>query len=234
VTDWPVRRYDSIDSTNEEAKRLARQGERGPLWLVAREQTRGRGRRGRTWISDGGNLFATLLLDAPPNAPELCFVAGLAVADAVAGFAPSARVGLKWPNDVLLEGRKLAGILLEREGRALAIGIGINLAQHPENMEFPASSLSDATGAAPTADATLHRLGTATRTWYEVWRAQGFAPIRDAWLARAAGLGDTIRARLSKTEVTGVFEDLDQDGALLLRGADGRIVRITAADVFFG
>jgi BirA family biotin operon repressor/biotin-[acetyl-CoA-carboxylase] ligase len=233
VTDWPVRHYDSLDSTNEEAKRLARQGEHGPLWIVAREQSAGRGRRGRVWVSDDGNLFATLLLEAPANGPELCFVAGLAVADAVAALAPAEAVALKWPNDLLLAGKKLAGILLEQEGRALAIGIGINLAQHPENTEFPAISVRAALGAAPAPVAAFDRLASAMGTWYEVWRAQGFAPIRDAWLARAAGLGETIRARLGKGEVVGVFEDLDRDGALLLREAGGRTVRVTAADVFF-
>ncbi len=233
MTDWPVHRYGSIDSTNEEAKRLARAGTQGPLWIVAAEQTAGRGRRGREWVSQEGNLFATLLIDAPANAHQLCFVAGLAVAETIEALAPASKPTLKWPNDVLLQGRKTAGILLEQQGDALAIGIGINLAQHPEKTEFPAISLKAAAGTAPTPDAVLPRLASGWCAWYEVWRAQGFAPIREAWLARAAGLGETIRARLLDGEVVGVFEDLDPDGALLLREAGGSLRRITAADVFF-
>lgn len=233
MTDWPVRRYESIDSTNEEAKRLARAGTRGPLWITAARQTAGRGRRGREWVSDEGNLFASLLMEAPANAAELCFAAGLAVAETAEAFAPSGKIALKWPNDVLLEGRKLAGILLEQEAGALAIGIGMNLAQHPENTEFPAISLKAASGIAPTPDMVLPRLASAMTAWYEVWRGRGFAPIRTAWLGRAAGLGEVIRARLPQSEVTGVFEYLDQDGALLLREAGGALQRITAADVFF-
>ena len=229
----PVRRYDTIDSTNEEAKRLARSSERGPLWIFAKQQTAGRGRRGRVWTSDEGNLFATLLMEAPPNAAELCFVAGLVVAETLETFAPGLKAALKWPNDVLLQGRKAAGILLEMEAGALAIGIGVNLVQHPENTEFPATSLKAVSAAEATPDIVLARLAGLWSTWYEVWRREGLAFIRKAWLARAAGLGEPIRARLSDGEVVGVFEDLDQDGALLLRRPDGVVQRITAADLFF-
>jgi BirA family biotin operon repressor/biotin-[acetyl-CoA-carboxylase] ligase len=239
VTDaaWPLgvglRRFDTLDSTSEEAKRLARSGERGPFWIVAREQTAGHGRRGREWVSRGGNLFATLLLEAPAaTSAQLCFAAGLAAGETVAAYAPNAEVTLKWPNDVLLNGKKTAGILLEQEGPMLAIGVGINLASHPEGTEFPATSVNAVAKAAPDAEAALHRLAGRMAAWYEVWRTEGFWPVRDAWLARAACLGKEIRARLTKGEVTGVFEDMDGDGALILRGPEG-VRRITAADIFF-
>ena len=230
-----LRRYETLDSTNEEARRLAMADERAPLWIVAREQSLGRGRRGRAWVSGAGNLFATLLTRAAPaTAAQLGFAAGLAAAEAISACAPASQVTLKWPNDVLLEGRKAAGILLEAMGEdALAIGIGINLAHHPSDTEFPATAIAAITGSAPDPDVTLLRLASGMAAWYEIWREQGFAPLRTAWLARAAGLGRPIRTRLAESEMHGVFEDLDDDGALLLRAPSGELTRITAGDVFF-
>ena len=239
IPGWPgglgLRNYPILDSTNEEARRLARAGERGPLWIVAREQRSGRGRRGHAWISQSGNLFATLLTRAPaPVAAQLGFAAGLAAAEAIAALAPSAQVSLKWPNDVLLEGRKAAGVLLETwTGDALAIGIGINLANHPGETEFPAISLAAVSGCAADPDDVLLRLAASMAAWYELWREEGFAPVRAAWLKRAAGLNHPILARLAECEMEGVFEDLDEDGALLLRAPTGALSRITAGEVFF-
>ncbi len=238
-----IRRYDSLDSTNEEARRLAEAGEAGPLWIIAREQTAGRGRRGREWVSARGNLFATLLL-RPQKPADVCaqlsFAAALAAGDVVASFAPTSRVALKWPNDVLLDGRKVAGILLESSGGGqarmiewLAVGTGINLADHPDGTDMPATSLASAIGRAPDADEALALLAARWAAWYEAWMNNGFAPIRDAWLARATGLGERVRARLGTRDVQGVFEDLAQDGALLLREANGKQVRISAGEVFF-
>jgi BirA family biotin operon repressor/biotin-[acetyl-CoA-carboxylase] ligase len=238
-SNWPdgigLRRFDSIDSTNDEARRLARTGERGPLWIVAREQAAGRGRRGRAWISQRGNLFATLLTRAAqPVAAELAFAAALAAGEAISVLAPSSEVTLKWPNDVLLNGKKAAGILLEGLGEdALAIGIGINLVHHPLDTEFPATSIATATGSAPDPDDVLLKLAGRMAAWYEIWREQGFTPVRAAWMSRAAGLGHPIRARLEGNEMAGLFEDLDMDGALLLRQSSGALVRITAGEVFW-
>ena len=239
IRGWPdglgLRRYESLDSTNQEALRLARVGARGPLWIVAREQSAGHGRRGREWVSAPGNLFATLLSEAPPSiAAQLGFVAGLAAGETVAALAPDAEVTLKWPNDVLLDGKKAAGTLLESTGEdVLAIGVGINLAHHPEGTEFPANSVAAVTGRAPDPDDALLRLATRMAAWYEVWREDGFATVRAAWLSRAAGLGGPIRARLEGSEMRGNFEGLDQDGALLLRDVAGVVTRIAAGDVFF-
>lgn len=228
-----VRRYAILDSTNEEALRLARTGASGPLWILTREQTAGRGRRGRRWVSRPGNLFATLLLRVPAErSGELAFVAALAVADTVEAFAPSSSVRLKWPNDVLLDGRKVAGMLLERSGAALAIGIGINLAHHPEEMEFPATSLSSL-GRSVESDEAFRVLAVRMAAWYEVWSGEGFAAIRTAWVRRASGIGAAVTVRVVNGEQHGVFEDLDADGALLLRSG-GAVARVTAGDVFFG
>ena len=228
-----VRRYATIDSTNEEALRLARAGAHGPVWIVATVQTGGRGRRGRTWVSQPGNLFATWLIEvAVDRGGELAFVAGLAAADMVLCFAPSASVRLKWPNDVLLNGRKVAGILLERERRTLAVGIGVNLAHSPDDAAFPATALASV-APLPSQEEAFARLADRMDAWYEVWSRDGFAPIRTSWIARASGLGGAIRVRLGDGDVHGLFEDVDGDGALILR-ADGRPVRITAGDVFFG
>jgi BirA family biotin operon repressor/biotin-[acetyl-CoA-carboxylase] ligase len=239
IRGWPrdlgLRRYDTLDSTNEEARRLAKSGVRGPLWIVSHEQTAGRGRRGRVWISESGNLFATLLMQATTSlSAQLGFVAGLAAADAIAAHASGAEVALKWPNDVLLNGKKVAGILLEALGHdSLAIGIGINLAHYPRETEIPSISVAAVTGNPPDLDGILLRLASAMTAWYEIWLRQGFQPVRKAWLLRASGLGQPIRARLGDSEREGVFEDLDEDGALLLRDAAGTLTRITAGDVFF-
>jgi BirA family transcriptional regulator, biotin operon repressor / biotin---[acetyl-CoA-carboxylase] ligase len=235
---WPdgvrLLRFDSLESTNEEARRLAASGDSGPVWITAREQTKGRGRRGNSWISQPGNLFATLLTKTPhASAAELGFAASLAASDVVASCAAVDRVSLKWPNDVLLDGRKVAGILLEALARdTVAIGIGINLLRHPDGTETPAISVNAATGRAIAAEDALAVLAARFAAWYAVWQGQGFAGLKPHWLKRASGLGKPIRARLAHNEIEGVFEDLDQDGALLLRTMSVGLTRITAAEVF--
>lgn len=237
---WPegvrLLRFDSLESTNEEARRLTAAGDSGPVWITARAQTKGRGRRGNLWISQPGNLFATLLMKAPhASAAELGFAAGLAAADVISSYVAAERVSLKWPNDVLLDGRKAAGILLEALVHdALAIGIGINLLHHPEGTETPAISVNSATGRTIAADDALAVLAARFAAWYAVWQGQGFAGLKPHWLKRASGLGKPVRARLAHKEIEGVFEDLDHDGALLLRTMNAGLTRITAAEVFLG
>jgi BirA family biotin operon repressor/biotin-[acetyl-CoA-carboxylase] ligase len=220
-----------IDSTNEEARRRAEAGETGPLWITAREQTGGRGRRGRTWVSQPGNLFATLLITpqgAIENRAQLSFVTGLAAADTVAIYAEN--VALKWPNDVLLNGHKVAGILLESFGNALAVGFGINLAHAPKGTDFPATSIASVS-ATPSPKDALASLARAWDAWYEVWLRHGFAPVRGAWLGYAWGLGEPIRVRLMDREMDGLFASVDTDGALLVRRPDGALARVSAGDV---
>src|SRR5215471_6129876 len=230
---------DLIDSTNAEALRRARAGERGPLWVVAKEQSAGRGRRGMPWVSPAGNLHATLMLTdpAPPAAaPQLGFVASLALHDAAVTAAPALapRLALKWPNDLLCTGRKIAGILIEGEGDpvAVAIGIGVNCRRHPDATELPATDFN-AEGARVSAAALFDHLASAMQARLTQWnRGAGFVGVRAAWLARALGLGQPIRVRLSDRETTGRFETIDDTGRLVLRAGSGEVEAIAAGDIF--
>jgi BirA family biotin operon repressor/biotin-[acetyl-CoA-carboxylase] ligase len=229
---------ETVGSTNSEALAYARAGEKGPLWITARAQSAGRGRRGRTWISEQGNLYATLLLTdpAPPErAAQLSFVAALATHDAIAACAPTLlpRLAFKWPNDVLLDGAKVGGILIEAEGtRPLlaAIGIGVNCRHHPPATEFPATDLAVA-GVVLTAEELFRALSIAMVHRLREWEA-GFAPVRAAWLARAGGLGGELSARLGTRNLTGRFQTLDEAGRLVLRLPDGTVETIAAGEVF--
>ena len=234
---------DAVDSTNDEARRRSAAGEGGPVWIAARRQLAGRGRERRPWSTEPGNLAATLLLPfrgTPGEAARLGFSASLAVADLFDLFAPGVHVALKWPNDVLLAGRKASGILLENfgpgpDGRlALAIGIGVNLASHPRPGEtrWPATSIAAETGAAPDFDEALATLAHAMDGWLGVLDRLGFDAVRTAWLARADRLGQMIDARLPRGTLTGRFSAIDADGALVLETADG-LRRVAAGDVFF-
>ena len=228
-------RHGELDSTNSEAQRLAASGETGPVWITADRQTAGRGRRGRVWETSSGNLATTLLLrtDAPPAIiGQLSFVAALAAAEMAAHFAPNAAITVKWPNDVLADGKKLAGLLLEAGPGWLAIGIGINLASAPEGTEFPATSLAQLGIAAPSSDEALTVLAARFAHWYAAWMNEGFETIRAAWLARAGGLGGPIRARLPSETRQGLFEGIDASGALLLN-EQGNVRAIAAGEVFF-
>lgn len=231
--------FDSLGSTNAEALARARAGERGPLWITAAVQEAGRGRRGREWSSPAGNLYASLLLTEPAPqalAAQLSFVAVLALHDAVAECAPQLGplLTVKWPNDLLLGGAKVAGILIEAEGGppfATVIGMGVNCASHPADTAFPATDLAVA-GASVTPRTLLRALAAAIETRLAQWdRGQGFTSIRSAWLGRAAGLGQDIRVRLPEREFSGVFDGLDETGRLLVRGEDG-ITAVTAGEVF--
>jgi BirA family transcriptional regulator, biotin operon repressor / biotin---[acetyl-CoA-carboxylase] ligase len=241
IAEPPVIHFDTIDSTNAEALRRLRAGARGPQWIVAATQTAGRGRRGRAWVSPAGNLYASLLLVDPAPAavaPQLAFVAGLAVHDACAALAPGLAdaLALKWPNDLLCRDTKIAGILIEGEGSATGvaavIGIGVNCRHHPDAVEHPATDFAaqGASIAAPVLFETLRRTMAARLAEWD--RGAGFAAIRSAWLARAASLGEAMRARLPDREVSGVFEAVDDAGRLVLRLADGRREVITAGEVF--
>jgi BirA family biotin operon repressor/biotin-[acetyl-CoA-carboxylase] ligase len=228
--------HDVLGSTNEEALALARGGERGPLWIVARQQTAGRGRRGRTWVSEPGNLYASLLLTdpAPPaHRAELSFVAALALHDAIAGRIPglAARLGLKWPNDLLIDRHKCAGILIEGEGDTVVVGIGVNCAAHPLNTDYPATDLA-AAGVRASPEAVFAALSAAMPARLTQWgRGGGFAAVRADWLTRAAGLGRSIRVALADSEIAGVFETIDATGRLVVRTADGTMRPVAAGDV---
>jgi BirA family biotin operon repressor/biotin-[acetyl-CoA-carboxylase] ligase len=231
--------YETLGSTNAEALALARAGECGPLWITATNQSAGRGRRGSRWESPPGNLHATLLLSEPSpptQAPQLSFVAALALHDAVAACAPQLGplLKVKWPNDLLVERAKVAGILIEGESEpvfAVAIGFGVNCGAHPNDTTYPATDLA-AMGALVVPDVLFAALSAAMETRLAQWRrGQGFAAIRTNWLKRAAGLGEALQVRLPGRELSGRFEGLDENGQLLLAQNSG-VTKITAGEVF--
>ncbi len=229
-----------VDSTlNEASRRFPTLT--GPEWILARHQTAARGRRGRAWSNPQGNFAATLMLRdiAPMDGGLRSFTASLALYDAfVAATGRPAGFALKWPNDVLLNGGKVAGILLETIGKGgLSIGIGVNLAEAPapaqvEQRALRPVSLMAETGARITPEEFLELLAAAFAKYEAQMRQFGFAPIRTAWLARAARLGEVITARLPNEEITGTFQTVDEQGQLVLTTANGPRM-IAAGDVFF-
>jgi BirA family biotin operon repressor/biotin-[acetyl-CoA-carboxylase] ligase len=227
--------HETIASTNTEVCALARAGERGPLWVIAKEQTAGRGRRGNSWISEPGNLYASLLLpDVPPSrAGDLTFVAALAVYDSVAELAPNMAVplALKWPNDVQLGNAKVAGILIEAENSWAVIGIGINCAHHPA--QIPNVTDLNSSGIAVSLEQLFAALSKNILIRLQQWdKGNGFGTIRQEWLGACPGVGHPILVRLPTQELTGKFENIDDKGHLMLRLHNGRIETIAAGEVF--
>ncbi|QMU57795.1 MAG: biotin--[acetyl-CoA-carboxylase] ligase [Boseongicola sp.] len=233
---------DQVDSTMVEAARRAPTLDR-PTWIMARRQTAARGRRGRSWTAPDGNFAATHLMKPggdPATAALRSFMAANALFEALAMKIDRTHLALKWPNDVLLNGGKVAGILLESTGRAggvdwLAIGIGVNLVSAPppdEAAHFPPVSLSGEGGEATDQDEFLSLLASNLATEEAIFTTLGFGPIRDKWLRNAARLGEVITARTTRDEITGTFETIDEAGQLVLTTAKGRVT-IPAADVYF-
>ncbi|RCS21974.1 biotin--[acetyl-CoA-carboxylase] ligase [Phyllobacterium salinisoli] len=248
LSSYRLEAFDSVGSTNAVALERAHAGDPGKLWVVSKRQESGRGRRGRAWATPAGNLAATLLLVESyelKTAATLGFVAGLSLADALdAVFAQtpslgSARIGLKWPNDVLVDGAKLSGILLESallpDGRfGIAIGIGVNVVSHPEDLPYPATSLQ-ALGSACDAETLFLALSDSWRENCALWNeGRGLEAIRARWLERAAGLGGEVAVRMGGRVISGIFETIDEDCQFVIRDEDGARVRITAGDVHFG
>lgn len=237
-----LRHLAEVDSTNEEARRMAAEHETIPTWIVADRQTAGRGRRGRAWQSQIGNLMTTLYLPVgfdAVKAGQLAFVAGLALERTVSTLiGATGATSLKWPNDVLIEGKKASGILLESAMRDnkidwLAIGLGLNLAHHPDDTPYPATSLAAHMDTPPNNLAALKILATAFDEVFRQWRNGGFGPVLQAWRAVAHGLEGPIVARLENETFEGIFKDIDDKGALLLQLASGDVQTIDAGDVFF-
>jgi BirA family biotin operon repressor/biotin-[acetyl-CoA-carboxylase] ligase len=240
--DIPVLRFESLDSTNEEALRRLTESEITPFWIVADEQTRGRGRSGRRWESPAGNLYVTLVIEPRVSASvatQLSFVAGLAVHEAVAAHIPAdqlPRLRLKWPNDVMLGAAKLAGILLEslpspkRKGLAVIIGMGINVAFAPAETERAVANLGLEPADVPRVFA---KLASALETWLARWdEGRGFAVIRQAWLDRALALNEPITVNLNASAIRGKFKGVDAAGALQLETKPGVVVTVTAGDIY--
>ncbi|MCF6328219.1 MAG: biotin--[acetyl-CoA-carboxylase] ligase [Henriciella sp.] len=236
--DAPVYWYDNLDSTSEEARRRARAGERGPLWVAARQQTAGRGRLGRIWVSPIGNLFTTVLFVEPAGleqAVRIPFATGLAVVDTCKALLPNVDFRLKWPNDVRVNQAKLSGILIE-SGESngavwIAAGIGLNVQHIPDGTGQTATSLHNL-GAPPvlTPEHVLEVLRTCFATRLKQSRTEFSHTLRD-WLKVAEGLGQTVRAGPPNARIEGVFEGLADDGGLILRLPDGQTRTIRAGDV---
>jgi len=233
---------ETCESTNSEAMSRAEEGAEDGTLVWAREQTKGRGRRGRAWQGLPGNLYFSLVLRpdcSPQHAAQLGFVAALALGDAIGSVAPPMiEVQFKWPNDVLLNGRKAAGILLESkilEGELdwLVLGIGVNVAAYPQDLEPPATSLhfegapDDVTAVRLLEAFARHFMSRANR-----WLDDGFAPIRRDWKYHAYGLGEAIGVDLAARRVEGRFKDLDENGALIVELPDGGTLSVAAGDVY--
>ncbi len=214
--------FPTLDSTSLEARRRAGLGEAGPLWIVALKQTAGYGRRGAAWEQSEGDIAATFLFrpEAPPERlPELSFVAALSLVEAILRVAPRAPLTLKWPNDVLADGAKLAGLLLELVGEAplVALGAGVNIVSAPTGLAYPAARLMDFLDIPPPSPrAFVETLDETLAYRRRQWREEGFGPIRADWLGRAGGRGQSLRVNTPGGVVEGVFEDLDLSGALIL------------------
>lgn len=216
-------------STNDDVAALARDGAAEGFWLRAGRQTGGRGRQGRAWSSPPGNLYASTLVrirPGDPPAPTLALVAAVALHEAASLYAPGIRI--KWPNDLLAGGAKLSGILLERADDAVVIGFGVNLAHHPTDIERPATSVAALAGAAPEPGTFLEALADIFARRLDRWRGGGVAPVRQAWLAAAHPIGTALTA----AGEDGLFDGLDESGALRLRLADGTLRIVHAGDVF--
>ena len=234
--------HDQVASTNNLCFQRGRAGASGNLWIRANEQVEGRGRRGRGWSSPRGNLFASLLLIDPEPGDrigELPLLAAVALAEAIDMVAGTYRLAeLKWPNDLLASGAKLSGILLEVEKitddrLAVVLGFGVNCAEHPSEGLYRTTDLASLGYLVPFArlfDALMASVAGHLETWRQ---PGGFAPIRKAWLDRAAHLGKTITVRVGGEELTGVFADIDEKGHLVLKTAGDRRQTVYAGDVFF-
>lgn len=238
--DWSVEIFDSVDSTQDLLKDRALSGAPEGTVVQGLEQLKGRGRHGNTWISPKGNLYLSILLR--PECPaqvtgQLAFVVALAVGDAVGSFLTQGEqdsIRLKWPNDILYNGLKISGILLETNINnasidAVYVGVGVNVERPPEGH----IGLSDIAGGTVSVDECRAVLLDNLARWYGVWRQKGFAPVREAWLKQAHGIGQPVRARMPRGEEHGIFEGIDGYGALILKQGD-EIKTIQAAEIHFG
>ena len=233
-----------VASTNIECMERARSGDPGGLWITAVRQTGGRARRGRNWVSEPGNLYSSLLLidPAPWQAlASLPMAVTVAVHDAIASVLPAdaaEALRIKWPNDMLISGRKTSGILIEAEQlaegrRAVVIGCGVNVAHFPEAGLYPATCLNDQGSAATPQDLFARLVVSMDRTLKAWAQGRGLAAIREAWIDRAQGIGDPVTVNLPERKIHGLFDGIDDEGRLMLAMPDGSRQMIASGDVFF-
>lgn len=246
LTDTPVlpagfalHHLDMVSSTMDEARALIADDPAMEQVVWSDTQSGGRGRRGREWISPAGNLYLTVAIrnEVPlARAAECSFVAALALHSAISDLRPALadRLRLKWPNDVLIDGAKIAGLLLELEagGKWVLIGCGVNAASSPEGMPYQTTNLL-AEGAYVPPGQLLQAFIDELQKWRRLWVGEGFSPIRSAWLNHAMGLGGEVTANLGDRSIKGIFQDLDENGALRLRLSDGEVMTIAAGDIVF-
>ena len=246
LNDYHLLSYDVLDSTNDEAKRLAEGGGAHGAVVWAKRQTAGRGRMGREWVSAQGNLFVSILLKPEKpldQCPQLSFVAALALAETLDGIVPDKQdITCKWPNDVLLNGKKLGGILLEsvtlpnqfgRDQPWIIVGVGVNVDSYPEHVIFPATCLRDAGVEIISAKIVLSRFIFNFIHQYDAWMQKGFMPLQKAWTKRAYRLGHATQVLIGDEQVEGVFEGVAATGELLLKQKNGKTLSVIAGDVFF-
>ncbi|TZG26151.1 biotin--[acetyl-CoA-carboxylase] ligase [Sphingomonas montanisoli] len=230
-----IRHVATTGSTNDDIAALARDGAPEGLWLRADVQTGGRGRHGRAWVSPPGNLYTSTIVRRRPGDPPpqtLAMLAAVALDELLQLWLPADRLTIKWPNDLLVGGAKISGILLEAAGDAVVVGIGVNLAHHPDLPDRIVTSVA-AEGAAPPAPAdVIVDLADTFARWLGRWRGEGLAPILARWQARAHPIGTALSVREGDNAIDGLYDGLDADGALRLRGADGSVQIIRAGDVF--
>ncbi len=243
IEDYHLLSYQELDSTNEEAHRLAQGGASHGAVIWARKQSAGRGRMGREWISREGNLFVSILLSPEAKLvelPQLSFVAAIALLEAIAPIVEDAggdvgSMSLKWPNDVLLNNKKLAGILLEsfsENGKQwVCVGVGVNVENHPQQVAYPATCLKDAGVQIISAKIVLARFIDHFIQNYDIWQKDGFAPISKKWQTNAANLGKEITVQSGKDKLSGVFKKIDHAGRMLLEAQDKITHCIDAGDV---
>ncbi len=236
---------DTTESTNDEARRLAQNADFGPVWIRANQQTYGRGRRGRDWVSPKGNLYCSALFatDLPiGRLGQYSFVAALAAYEALLKIHPIGDFGIKWPNDTLLGGAKISGLLLET-GKThhqswIIVGIGVNLVSHPEDTPYPATSLAahmdtDVDGALKP-KVVLQILSGRFKVWKSKFEREGFEPIRKAWCEAAVNIPGPVTVKLPDEEFEGTAIDMGHNGALQVRLANGTIREVHAGDVYLG
>ena len=232
--EFKVHTYASLPSTQDYVKELVEEGLPEGIVVQCLEQKKGRGRHGREWVSPIGNLYMSVLLrpDCPvAQAGQLSFVAAVALSAAMdTVLEPGHSKTLKWPNDILIDGKKVSGILIEKEGEGYALGMGVNILSAPDD----AICLKDVAGdnrlaIHPFRDTVLEKLGH----YYDLWQEQGFSPIRGEWLKQAHGLNDPLKARIGDDEKEGIFRDIDEEGHLVIEDADGKLFDINSGEVYF-
>ena len=238
--------FDQLDSTNSEARRQLETHTDLPIWIIAKTQTLGRGRHGRKWVSDVGNLFCSgvyPLSDDAAHDAQKSFVAALAIYDTLAEYVPQEMLSIKWPNDVLLNGKKVSGILLERFANGLCIGVGVNLLAKPSDVPeqetacvidyVPEALLDDPEPILEMPEPVLAILAAKYNHWNDGHDRDGFTPIRAKWLERAKGIGSRVTVKLAQEQFSGYAEGLADNGALIVKLDTGDIRHIHAGDVFF-